>query len=294
MKFNKSAWSGLAIAGLVLYFGVFKGAKNPALFFDSHALILVCGGTLAATLIAFPFQRLGQLRDMVMLGVLFKRQAPQLQVAEQLLESSVLIKRMGGYENPKSLPPQVHPFMNESFYFMSQKHLDAFELRNILQKRSDYFKKRYMADYKTLNALGKFPPAFGLLGATTGMISMMTQLSGSPDQIGPAMATALVATFWGIAVANLLILPLADYAHRVVLEDQSVRHLIIEGVLAMREGQPPMILFERLASQLTPEHRSQLKEKFKITQRMQGVKIDDDQNSDEYEVTVIARNKKLG
>ncbi len=287
MNINKSAWSGLAIAWLVLYFGVFKGTKNPMLFLDSHALILVCGGTLAATLIAFPFARLGQIRDMIMLGVLFKKQAPHLKVAESILESAVILKR-AGFAAGRTMPVQAHPFMNEAFYFLSQDHLDAFELKNLLMKRSDYFKKRYMQDYKTLNALGKFPPAFGLLGATTGMISMMTQLSGSTDQIGPAMATALVATFWGIAVANLLILPLADYAHRVVQEDQSVRLLIIEGVLAIKENQPSIILFERMASQLTPEHRGKLKEAYRVSAKIQGLS-EDEEISAAHEATLISK-----
>jgi chemotaxis protein MotA len=284
---NKSAWSGLLIAWAVLYFGVFKGTQNPALFLDSHALILVLGGTLAATLIAFPFNRLLQIRDMILLGVLFKRQAPHLKIAEEILDASVTIKAAGP-EAVRALPKPAHPFMSEAYYFLSRKHLDAFELKNLLMKRSDFFKKRYLQDYKTLNALGKFPPAFGLLGATTGMITMMTQLSGSTDQIGPAMATALVATFWGIAVANLLILPLADYAHRVVQEDQTLRMLIIEGVLAIRENQPPIIIFERMASQLTPDHRGQLKESFRRSQSIQGLE-EDEQVAAAQDRTVISK-----
>lgn len=267
---NFSSWTGFAIAFGVLYFGVFKGSTNPFLFLDSHALILVLGGTAAATLIAFPFRRMGELRDLILMGVLFKKNSPHIRIAQQLLEASVVIRK-SGFGAIESLPEAPHAFMNEAYFFLGKNYLDPFELRNVLMKRSDYFRKRYLADYKTLNALGKFPPAFGLLGATTGMISMMTQLSGRPDQIGPAMATALVATFWGIAVANLLILPLADYANRVVQEDQSVRSMIIEGILAIREGQPTVIVFERLAAQLAPHLRNELKEAYNISARLDNL-----------------------
>lgn len=256
---NISAWIGFAIAFAVLYMGVLHGATNPYLFLDPHALILVCGGTIAAGLIAFPLKRFAEIRDLILLGVLFKRKQPGIDVAKQLVEASQLYRERG-FEGLKLLGEPHHPFLAEALYFVGKDYIDAFELRNVLEKRSTYFKKRYQQDYKTLNALGKFPPAFGLLGATTGMIAMMTQLSGKPDQIGPAMATALVATFWGIAVANFLVLPLADYANRVVQEDQGLRNLIIEGVLAIKEGQPTIIVFERLAASLPPQSRLLLKE----------------------------------
>lgn len=276
---NFSALSGFALAAAVLYFGVFRSSANPGLFLDMHALLLVIGGTLAASLIAFPFRKLVDLYDLVLLGVLFKRSSPHLKVAQHILDSSVAITK-GGLTAVDRLEKCPHPFMQEAYFFLKRDYLDAFELKKLLLKRSDYFKRRYQQDYKTLNALGKFPPAFGLLGATTGMIAMMTQLSGRPDQIGPAMATALVATFWGIAVSNLCILPLADFANRAVQEDQSVRLLIVEGLLAIREGQPTIIVFERLASQLGPAQRSDLKDAYRwlLDQDMRDEKSGDVEN----------------
>src|SRR5690606_24892973 len=117
----------------------------------------------------------------------------------------------------------THRFAREAFNLSKQEYLSEAQLKSLLLKRNEYFKLQYKDDARVLTALGKFPPAFGLLGATTGMIVMMTNLGTDQSKIGSAMAVALVATFWGIAVANLVILPMADYAFKNAEEDQRVR-----------------------------------------------------------------------
>lgn len=97
----------------------------------------------------------------------------------------------------------------------------------------------------------KFPPGLGLLGASSGMIEMMVGLNSSGmDGIGNAMAVALVATFWGIAIANFVFLPLADYAARVASEDFFTRSLVVHGISLIKQGMAPKIIAETLISQL--------------------------------------------
>jgi chemotaxis protein MotA len=223
------------------------------MFLDSHALILVVGGTGAAALIAFPLGRILDLVKMFFFGVIFKTQGENAQIIREIICSAPIAQFNPEFLNTRR---SSHPFLREGYLLISEGLLDESQLHDVLRKRSQQFKKIYMADAKMLNALAKFPPAFGLLGATTGMIAMMTKLgSGGQDSIGPAMAIALVATFWGIAVANFILLPLADYATRVALDDLGTRQIITEGLMMLKRRESPMLVAEKLNSYLPVKKR---------------------------------------
>ncbi len=252
----KSSWLGIFIAVGVLYYGVFRSAPNPQIFLDAHALILVIGGTLAVSLIAFPFRKFEDIIALLLFSVLKKRKSSLLNQAKDLVNLSLQKKLNQPLMITKS---EKHPFMKEACYLLSHDHLSAEQLRSVLTKRSEFFKKKYLSDAKVLNAIGKFPPAFGLLGASTGMISMMSNIGqGQQDKIGDAMAIALVATFWGIAMANFILLPLADFASRIVLEDQHVRNMIIEAVVLIRDDEDPRYVMEKVLAFLPPHYRKEL------------------------------------
>ncbi len=241
---------------VIVYHGGINMVENPMMFFDSHALTLVFGGTLAAALLAFPVAQLSQVFDFILFSVFRSKKHDHLELAKEMTE----IHR-GLQEND----PQVgftsysHPFLTEGVAFLGSKEpISLVDLSEILEDRIHSFNRRYLQDAKILHAIAKYPPAFGLLGATTGMIAMMTNLgtAGGPEAIGRAMAVALVATFWGIAVANLLLLPLADNAHKAFSADQFTREFIREGVLLMRKGVSRRLFVERISSMLPIDQRT--------------------------------------
>jgi chemotaxis protein MotA len=157
----------------------------------------------------------------------------------------------------------MHPFLAEGLNLLQKNYLTRAELEDVLHARRLVFKKKYLQDAKILNAVAKYPPAFGLLGASTGMIAMMTNLGGpgGTSMIGASMAVALVATFWGIAAANFLLLPLADYAQRIIVVDQEIRELIIEGTMMIYDNADDEVLAERLRSRL------QVGDRYKVLRR---------------------------
>ena len=128
-------------------------------------------------------------------------------------------------------------------------------MREGLYKRMEYYQRQYLSDAKTLPGLSKFPPAFGLLGAVTGMIGMMGNLGGGSDVIGRSMAVALVATFWGICLANVVLLPLSDYYKGLAEQDAFVRQIIIDGVLMVKRKEALPLIEEKMNSYLPPNKR---------------------------------------
>lgn len=245
---------GFALAGAVVYFGVLGPAARPAIFLDSHALILVLGGTLASALVAFPLKQFNNLFNFVILGALMPSKKSHVRALEHLM---ILAPRPDLASIDESVRKEMHHYLIEGYLLSLRGDLTTAEYKMILQGRHQRAKERYGMDYKVLNAIAKFPPAFGLLGATAGMIAMMTNLGAAgKDAIGPSMAIALVATFWGIALANLVLLPLADHAMRLNHEDAQLRLMISTGLVLIHEQVRPQVLLEHLIGFLPVTERS--------------------------------------
>src|SRR5437879_13829160 len=91
---------------------------------------------------------------------------------------------------------------------------------------------------KTYRAIGDCTPAFGMVGTLIGMVQMFANMT-DPSKLGPFMATALLATLYGAMIANLFCLPIADKLHGKLLDEETNRTLILDGILMMRDSKSP-------------------------------------------------------
>jgi chemotaxis protein MotA len=267
----RSSFWGTILAVAVIYFGVVKGSTTPDVYINAHALILVMGGTLAVTLMAYPMDKIIDMIDFVFYGFLFKKKNNFSNTIEEMVTHARQY-----YIRPKAIPFDAikHPFVREAYLILAEQSLTDVQIEHILKSRKDSFKKKYIEDAKMLSAISKFPPALGLLGASTGMIEMMGNLgSGGTDSIGAAMSVALTGTFWGIGLANLVILPMADYATRTAAEDIYMRDTIITSILMMKRGFPQRVVTEHLVSKLPVIERLRLKKKISESALQEMVKV---------------------
>lgn len=252
---NISLILGLLAAGLTMWFGVFSSVETPKFYMDSHALILVFGGTFAASLIGFPIEKLLGLLN-ALINWFSRKKIPDYKIVEELYDVAIYYRK---YRDILSSVDFSHPFIREGFGFVKSEKFNDRQLQMVLSKRIQAFKTEMHNDSKMLTAMAKFPPAFGLLGASTGMITMMLNLnSGGSKAIGPAMAIALVATFWGIALANLIFLPLADFANKIAQDDSHTRLIIMDGLVLIKKGEDPLVMVEVLRSHLSPDDRGKI------------------------------------
>lgn len=257
---NFTSLLGLAIAFSILGLGIIFPSVKPDIFLDNHAIMLVFGGTLAASLIAYPLKTFRKLFNLFTMGFLMKKRKSQ----GEIIKAIYLLSRGSHSSFLIDTALASHPFLREGYYLMKEKNLSAKDLFEILSLRAETFRKAYMNDAKVLISLGKYPPAFGLLGASTGMIAMMTNLGkGGAEAIGPAMATALVATFWGIAFANFVLLPMSDYAYKIVSEDADLRQIIVKGIMLVNAKVTPEIALEKLLSLVPYDLRIEVIEELK-------------------------------
>ena len=244
---NFSSLIGILIGAAVLWFGVIGHSVHPEIFLDSHALLLVFGGTLAAGLCAFPISKFQELLQFLVLAVK-SQEKMRTKIGREIVDLASVDVQV----KPMALS---HPLLLEGFELL-KKSVPAEDFKRILLQKNHRIRDQFLSDARTLTALAKFPPAFGLLGATTGMISMLTGLSATgQNTIGPSMAVALVATFWGIALANFVLLPMADRAAKMSADESQLRTMVVTSLVLINQGSSRDTIIEYVASFLTPRER---------------------------------------
>lgn len=251
---------GLVVAivcGFVLMkFGLF-GELGYEFFLDHHAMMVVFAGTLTAMFIATPLSNLARIGKgigkMVFLG---KQRGPEYirAILNDVFRAAGQAKTD---KNALGTARGSHPFLVEGFRLIADGLLSVEEMSEVLSTRIENYQNSYREDSKVLAGLAKFPPAFGLLGAVTGMIEMLSKLSegGGTDNMGKALAVALVATFWGIFLANVIFLPLSDYYKKIGEDDLLIRRAIMDGVLMIKRREPIPLIEEKMNSYLPSQRR---------------------------------------
>jgi chemotaxis protein MotA len=256
---NISSIVGVIAALAVLTVAVLTSSKSAHVFLDPHGILVVIGGTAAAGLMCFPFRfyiRIAKVFINKFLGSYATRY-------ETVINEIVDLAR-GTRENPDYLKQKVKtiktPFLQDAIQLLVQGGIPIDALDEILVKRAATHSKRYDYDVSVFKTIAKFPPAFGLMGTTLGMISLLQQLGGKDAQklLGPAMAIGLVATFYGIVLANLVLIPISENLAMINREDETLRTIVIDGFRLIARKEHPKIVEEHLKSYLLPHERDKI------------------------------------
>jgi flagellar motor component MotA len=143
--------------------------------------------------------------------------------------------------------------------FVDADGYDKDFIRNTLECDRDNFLQRLDEGSKVYRAIGDCAPAWGMIGTILGMVTMFATMS-DPSKLGPAMATALLATLYGAVIANAIATPIADKLHVKIEEEEISRTLIIDGILQIRDAKSPTLIREMLMAYLPDHHRTELAE----------------------------------
>jgi len=249
---------GLVLCGVVTYFGIISGMSINTLF-NTHALILVLGGTIAISIFSYPTEKLKDVLNFVNKGFLFKRKTSDFKMIEDLLMTIKVWYGTDGFNGDIS---KSHPFIRDSYRLLEEPNMTVTDVSHILKSRKDAVKKKYFEDAKILNNIAKYPPSLGLLGASSGMIHMMTGLGkGGIETIGSAMAIALTATLWGIFINNFIFLPLSDSATKAAEDEMYFREIVCESMIMMKCDMQEKVVTETVVSRLMSVDRVAIKNK---------------------------------
>ena len=243
---------GLIAGGIVLVSLILMGG-DLRMFADSHAFIVIFGGSFAATLIRFP---LSSMYHGLPLGARYAftmRRITQREMVDEIAELAEIARKQGpiGLEKVEI----EDPFLAKGIRYVADGYEASF-IRDNLERDRDNFLTHLDEGQKIYRAIGDCAPAFGMIGTLIGMVQMFANMT-DPSKLGPLMAVALLATFYGAALANLLCLPIADKLHLKLVDEEVNRTLIIDGVLMIRESKSPALVREMLLAYLPEKHRHQ-------------------------------------
>ena len=235
----------IGLSTLILMGGDFR------MFYDIHAVIIIFGGSFAATLIRFP---LSAMLHGLPLGAKFAFTLSSLS-ARDLVDELARIAEIARKQGPVGLEKveTSEPFLAKGIRYVADGY-DLEFIRDNLERDRDNFCTHLDEGQKIYRAIGDCAPAFGMIGTLIGMVQMFANMT-DPSKLGPYMAVALLATFYGAAVANLFCLPIADKLQLKLHDEETNRTLIIDGVLMIREAKSPTLVREMLIAYLPERHR---------------------------------------
>ncbi|MBC7659186.1 MAG: MotA/TolQ/ExbB proton channel family protein [Chitinophagaceae bacterium] len=256
--------AGMLIALTVFCVALFTSIKNIGVIFDIHAALIVIGGTVAVALICFPLKRIVALLKVFMRRMLGTNARDYASIVDEIAKLSEGYRR--GHKVFEGIVSELKdPFLKDAAGVLSWLEADVApeQLRDLLETRVETHYKLYMNEVKVFRIMGKFPPAFGLMGTTMGMIALLQSLGSeeSRSMIGPSMAIALVATLYGLVLTNFVFIPIAENLSEQTEEDMIARSIVVEGIMLIQEGHPTKFVVEKVKSYLLPTQRLALDEK---------------------------------
>ena len=241
---------GLVAGGIVLVSLILMGG-DLRMFLDTHAAIVIFGGSFAATLIRFP---LSSIMHGLPLGARYAftmRRITQRDLVDELARLAEIARKQGPIGLEKVEIDDT--FLAKGVRFIADGY-DADFIRDNLERDRDIFLTHLDEGQKIYRAVGDCAPAFGMIGTLIGMVQMFANMT-DPSKLGPYMAVALLATFYGAAFANLVCLPLADKLHLKLADEEINRTLIIDGILMIRDSKSPTLVREMLLAYLPERNR---------------------------------------
>ncbi len=197
------------------------------MFVSDHAVIIIFGGSFAATLTRFPLSSIFHGLPLGMRFVFSMRRITQRELVDEIAGLAEIARKQGpiGLEKVEI----EDPFLAKGIRFVADGY-DAEFIRDNLERDRDNFLSHLDEGQKIYRAVGDCAPAFGMIG----MVQMFANMT-DPSKLGPFMATALLATLYGAVVANIICLPIADKLHLKLVDEEINRTLIIDGILMIRD-----------------------------------------------------------
>ena len=242
----------LALLGVVIAFGAvisgnfLEGGQLAALA-NAPAAIIVIGGTLGAVMLQTPYKRLKRAAQLLSWVAVPPKLGMEASIT-RMTEWSRTSRKQGllGLEN--EVDSERDAFTRKGLEMV----IDGSEpqtIRRVLETELSTHTDSDLAAAAVYRSMGGYSPTIGIIGAVLGLIQVMGNLA-DPAQLGAGIATAFVATIYGVGLANLLFLPVADRLRTLVLKQSDSRALIIEGLLAVAEGEHPNLIAARLGGYL--------------------------------------------
>lgn len=217
-------------------------------FIQISSIFIVIGGLIAALLVNFNVDQLKSTKNVIREA--FKINPNQLPELIALFEKlSERARREGLLALENELEDVEDPFIKKGI-LLAVDGIEPEMINDIMNAEIDAMEERHYNGRMIIEKAGEYAPAWGMIGTLIGLVLMLQNLE-DPTTLGPSMAIALLTTFYGSVLANLVFLPMAGKLETKTNEEIFLKQVIIEGVIGVQSGQNPRILNEKLSAFLS-------------------------------------------
>jgi chemotaxis protein MotA len=240
------AFIGLAVSATM------EGTQIPS-FINVPALLLIMAGTFGATFAGTTmahFKKVIGLYKKAMTG----EEYDSGQVVQQMVGFAERARREGLLALEDEIAEIDDAFTRKGLQLVVDG-TDPELIREILENEIDGMAARHALGTQPFEKAGGFAPTIGIIGTVMGLVHVLQNLS-APDTLGPAISGAFIATLYGVASANIIFLPMANKLKLLSHEEQDLRTLALEGILAVQAGDNPRVVADKLLAFIPPAERA--------------------------------------
>lgn len=243
---------GLVVCLLGVMVGaLFKGVNPVVLVTNIPAILIVVVGSVGATMASFEMEATTAVFKAIMRAISPKKETPPEERLTQLVDFAGRARHEGILSLESEIGKLEDPFMRKALQLAIDGN-DPDAVADVMRTDIRTLKMRHKVAADWCMQLGVFAPTFGIIGAVFGLIATMSHLN-DPSLIGHGISAAFVATFWGVFLANGVMLPLSNKLKRLSATEVAGREMVMEGVIAIQGGQNPRVIEETLLTYLPPQ-----------------------------------------
>ena len=253
---NPSTALGLLLGAVIVIAGALLTAENPTDLFDLTSLLIVLGGTVAATLISYPLREV--LRVFKVFLIVLRNENLY---AREDMDEIVRVSRQYFQGQLTALADELDKLKNPFLRTGVQLVIDGAPVEDIvelMQWRIARLKAREAAEAQIFRSMAMYAPAFGMLGTLLGLVNMLQGLQADFQTIGANMAVAMLTTLYGILLANLIFKPIAIKFERRTERRVIQMNMVLEGITLMAQRRSPSFIRLYLES-LQAQHSDEIR-----------------------------------
>jgi chemotaxis protein MotA len=248
--------AGLAF-GLVSIFGSFlmEGGKLGALIMIP-AMTIVFGGTFATAMIGTSFKQFSKIWKFALVAFMPPKHNVE-EIIESIVRYATIARKDGLLALEKELNSIQHSFLKKMLRFAIDG-TDPQTMRAVAEAEVGFLNERHSSNAAVFQKMGGYSPTMGIIGTVMGLIVTLANAGGDPNDLIHHIATAFIATLWGIFMANIVWLPIGDKLKTINSEENLVMEVTLEGVLSLQAGEIPAIVKAKLRAMLPSSEQGEI------------------------------------
>ena len=248
---------GLIISGICVIISIVLSG-DIGTFWNVPSVFIVIGGVIGATIATYPLSDLKTVPTL--LKIAFTRTTMDMEKdIGEILGLAVLARREGLLALEKSMDGMDNEFLKNGI-MMILDGSDSQLVQELMETEVHFMQSRHGVGAGMFYKMSAYSPAFGMIGTLIGLINMLRTLS-EMDSLGINMAIALVTTFYGVVLANVLFIPIATQLERKSELEALRNNMIIEGVLSIQNGEHPTMIEDKLLAFVSRQEAAEIRAK---------------------------------